>query len=105
MQEARVTLEHAYWVRDDICSIVDGVPFLVDTGAEVSMTRRCLKTAGSLRVQLVDGTVKSIPFRSWKGIVWLLGDYDLIPTRDLKTLHQDSGNRVSPEEESGKILC
>lgn len=87
-QEARVILEHAYWVGDGIYTNVDGVPYLVDSGAEVSMTRKSLKEAGHLNVQFADGEVKKVPFGIWKGIVWLSGSYDLITTRDLRNLHQ-----------------
>ncbi|KAI3375384.1 hypothetical protein L3Q82_021867 [Scortum barcoo] len=58
----------------------------VDSGAEVSMTRRSLETKGHLKVQLVNGTLEEMPFGIWKRIVWLKGPYDLITTRDLKEL-------------------
>ncbi|KAI3356022.1 hypothetical protein L3Q82_017294 [Scortum barcoo] len=84
--KARVTLENAYWVGDDIYTKVDGKPYLVDSGAEVSMTRRSLETKGHLKVQLANGTLEEMPFGIWKRIVWLKGPYDLITTRDLKEL-------------------
>ncbi|KAI3367034.1 hypothetical protein L3Q82_009668 [Scortum barcoo] len=84
--KARVTLENAYWVGDDIYAKVDGKPYLVDSGAEVSMTRRSLETKGHLKVQLANGTLEEMPFGIWKRIVWLKGPYDLITTRDLKEL-------------------
>lgn len=49
--EARVTLDNAYWVGDEIYTLVDGSPYLVDTGAEVSMTRKSLKRKRHLTVQ------------------------------------------------------
>ncbi|KAI3377338.1 hypothetical protein L3Q82_008541 [Scortum barcoo] len=61
-------------------------PYLVDSGAEVSMTRRSLETKGHLKVQLANGTLEEMPFGIWKRIVWLKGPYDLITTRDLKEL-------------------
>ncbi|KAI3374213.1 hypothetical protein L3Q82_005938 [Scortum barcoo] len=50
--KARVTPENAYWVGDDIYAKVDGKPYLVYSGAEVSMTRRSPETKGHLKVQL-----------------------------------------------------
>lgn len=85
--EARVTLENAYWVGDDIYTKVDGEPYLVDSGAEVSMTRKSLETRGHLKVQFANGIVERLPFGIWKGIVWVKGPYDLITTRDLRDLH------------------
>ncbi|KAI3365400.1 hypothetical protein L3Q82_010490 [Scortum barcoo] len=64
----------------------DEEPYLVDSGAEVSMTRRSLETKGHLKVQLANGTLEEMPFGIWKRIVWLKGPYDLITTRDLKEL-------------------
>uniref|UniRef100_A0A3Q1FW71 ribonuclease H n=1 Tax=Acanthochromis polyacanthus TaxID=80966 RepID=A0A3Q1FW71_9TELE len=91
-KEARVTLENAYWDGDNIYTDVDGVPYLVDSGAEVSMTRRRLTVRGHLKVQLADGTLTNFPFAVWKGIVWLLGPYNLITTGDLMDLYnQDRG--------------
>ncbi|KAI3352544.1 hypothetical protein L3Q82_005491 [Scortum barcoo] len=66
--KARVTLENAYWVGDDIYAKVDGKPYLVDSGAEVSMTRRSLETKGHLKVQLANGTLEEMPFGIWKRI-------------------------------------
>lgn len=59
--EARVTLENVYWVGDEIYTLVDGSPYLVDTGAEVSMTRKSLKRKQHLTVQCANG------FESAKG--------------------------------------
>lgn len=53
--EARVTLDNAYWVGDETYMLVDGSPYLVDTGAWVSMTRKSLKREGHLTVQFVNG--------------------------------------------------
>ncbi|MEQ2193179.1 hypothetical protein XENOCAPTIV_025455, partial [Xenoophorus captivus] len=58
----RVTLENAYWRGDEIYTKVGGEPYLVDTGAEVSMTRRGLKTTGYLTVQFANGTVEEMPY-------------------------------------------
>lgn len=59
--KARVSLEHAYWVGDDIYTTVDGTPYLVDSGAEVSMTRRSLPTKGHLKILLASRTVEEMP--------------------------------------------
>ncbi|KAK9517559.1 hypothetical protein VZT92_022919 [Zoarces viviparus] len=93
-KRARVTVDHAYWVGDEIYTNVDGVPYLVDTGAEVSMTRKCLETKGHLTVQLADGTIKKTPFGVWKGIVWVLGPYNLMTITDLRELHGSPAGRV-----------
>lgn len=86
----RVMLEHGYQIGDEVYANVDGVPYLVDTGAEVSMTRKDLTPRGHLRVRLADGTVTSIPYGIWKGIVWALGKYDLLSLHDLRLLHDET---------------
>uniref|UniRef100_A0A673BIY0 ribonuclease H n=1 Tax=Sphaeramia orbicularis TaxID=375764 RepID=A0A673BIY0_9TELE len=91
-------MEHGYQVGDEIYSNVDGVPYLVDTGAQVLMTRRNLTPKGHLKVQLADGTITSIPYGIWKGIVWALGKYDLLSLHDMKLLYDKT---FQPE----KIQC
>ena len=85
---ARVVIDGAYWVGNDIYVNVDGESYLVDTGAEVSMTRRSLSIIGHLRVQLANGEITTMPYGKWKGIVWLLGPNDLLTIEDLKELNK-----------------
>ncbi|KAE8291465.1 hypothetical protein D5F01_LYC11073 [Larimichthys crocea] len=72
--KARVTLWNAYWVGEDIYANVDGEPYLVDSGAEVSMR---------------------MPFGIWRGVVWHKGPYNLITTQDLKELNEPRRFRVN----------
>lgn len=88
----------AYWVGNELRADVEGEPYLVDTGAEVSMTRKNLTTIGHLTVQLADGKLSTIPYGEWKGIVWLLGPNDLITVEDLKELNKPDGQRKPIEE-------
>ena len=85
--KARVTLENAYWDGDEIYTKVDGVPYLVDTGAEVSMTRKSLEIVGHVNVRFANGVLQRMPFGIWKNIVWAMGPYNLISVRDLRTLY------------------
>ncbi|KAI3368878.1 hypothetical protein L3Q82_025859 [Scortum barcoo] len=80
-------------------------PYLVDSGAEVSMTRRSLETKGHLKVQLANGTLEEMPFGIWKRIVWLKGPYDLITTRDLKELQLPKKLRRSRKERLKQIIA
>jgi len=48
---------------------VDGRPYLVDTGAEVSMTRKSLKIIGHLRVQFANDEISIMSYGIWKGVV------------------------------------
>lgn len=85
--EARVTLENVYWVGDEIYTLVDGSPYLVDTGAEVSMTRKSLKRKQHLTVQCANG------FESAKGKAVAHTDLwkkiaELGMSIDLKVVHQ-----------------
>ncbi|MED6262987.1 hypothetical protein ATANTOWER_032154, partial [Ataeniobius toweri] len=95
MTRPRVTLENAYWRGDEIYTKVGGEPYLVDTGAEVSMTRRGLKTTGYLTVQFANGTVEEMPYGTWQGIIWVKGPYNLITVTDLKELNKPWGERRS----------
>ncbi|KAF0022147.1 hypothetical protein F2P81_025601 [Scophthalmus maximus] len=72
-QGARVVLDNAYWEGDEVYSKIDGVPYLVDTGAEVSMTRRSLKTEGHLQVQLANGKIEDMPYgvKKFKSCIYL----------------------------------
>ncbi|MEQ2218620.1 hypothetical protein XENOCAPTIV_005779 [Xenoophorus captivus] len=88
MTRPRVTLENVY-------SKVEGEPYLVDTGVEVSVTRRGLKTTGYLTVQFANGTVEEMPYGTWQGIIWVKGPYNLIPVTDLKELNKPWGERRS----------
>ena len=92
-KEARVTLENAYWKGNDIYTNVEGIPYLVDTGAEVSMTRRSLTEIGYLTVQLATGTIEKIGYGIWKNIIWTLGPNNLITVADLNELNQPHGRR------------
>uniref|UniRef100_A0A3B5PZW3 ribonuclease H n=1 Tax=Xiphophorus maculatus TaxID=8083 RepID=A0A3B5PZW3_XIPMA len=83
---SRVVLENAYWEGDEIYAKVEGVPYLVDTGAEVSMTRKDLKTAGHLKVQFANGKIEEMPYGTWKGVVWVKGPYNLLTVKDLDEL-------------------
>uniref|UniRef100_A0A4W6EKI2 ribonuclease H n=1 Tax=Lates calcarifer TaxID=8187 RepID=A0A4W6EKI2_LATCA len=87
----------------DIYTKVDGEPYLADSGAEVSMTRRSLETAGHLKVQLANGETKRMPFGVWKKIVWIKGSYDLITTRDLKELGKPKNQRTSLRRRLNKL--
>ncbi|MEQ2199233.1 hypothetical protein XENOCAPTIV_028888, partial [Xenoophorus captivus] len=91
----RVTLENVYWKGDEIYTEVGEEPYLVDTGAEVSMTRRGLKTTGYLTVQFANGTVEEMPYGTWQGIIWMKGPYNLITVTDLKELNKPFGERRS----------
>lgn len=84
----RVILWDTYWVGDQIYAKVDEDPYLVDTGAEVSMTRKGLETKGHLRIRLANGKEDVMPYGIWKGIVWLKGPYNLITTEDLRDLRE-----------------
>ncbi|MEQ2208018.1 hypothetical protein XENOCAPTIV_023224 [Xenoophorus captivus] len=95
MTRPRVTLENAYWREDEIYTKVGGEPYLVDTGAEVSMTRRGLKTTGYLMVQFANGTVEEMPYVTWQGIIWMKGPYNLITVTDLKELNKPYGEQRS----------
>jgi len=68
----------AYWVGNEIYADVDGRPYLVDTGAEVPMTRKSLRIIGHLTVQFANGEICQMSYGKWKGIVWLLGPNDLL---------------------------
>lgn len=59
------------------------MPYLVDSRAQVPMTHKSLNTKGHLT-----GTIKRVPIGIWKGLVWLLGYYDLITPRDMKELQK-----------------
>ncbi|MEQ2301651.1 hypothetical protein AMECASPLE_038282 [Ameca splendens] len=91
MTRPRVTLENAYWRGDKIYTKVGREPYLVDTGAEVSMTRRGLKTTGYLTVQFANRTVEEMPYGTWQGIIWVKGPYNLITITDLKELNKPWG--------------
>ncbi|KAE8283579.1 hypothetical protein D5F01_LYC18982 [Larimichthys crocea] len=93
--EARVTLRNAYWVGEDIYANVDGEPYLVDSGAEVSMTRRSLETKGHLKIMLANGEIDKMPYGIWKGVVWLKGPNNLLTTRDLKRINEPRRGRKS----------
>lgn len=54
------------WQGNKIYTKVGGVPYLVDAGAEVSMTRRDLETTGHLQVQFADERVEEMPYGTWK---------------------------------------
>uniref|UniRef100_A0A3B5B8S8 ribonuclease H n=1 Tax=Stegastes partitus TaxID=144197 RepID=A0A3B5B8S8_9TELE len=81
-QQARVTLDHAYWRGNEIYADVEGVPYLVDSGAEVLMTCKSLPEEGHLRVQLADGTTKKLPFR----------DHRFIAKANVARIKNDCGN-------------
>ncbi|MEQ2207724.1 hypothetical protein XENOCAPTIV_017567 [Xenoophorus captivus] len=70
-------------------------PYLEDTGAEVSMTRRGLKTTGYLTVQFAKGTAEEMPYGTWQGIIWVKGPYNLITITYLKELNKPFGERRS----------
>ena len=89
----RVTLENAYWSGGDIYSEVKGTPYLVDSGAEVSMTRKPLKTKGYLSVLLADDTLRQMPYGVWEGIVWVVGPNNLLTTQDLAELQKPKNQR------------
>ncbi|MEQ2192719.1 hypothetical protein XENOCAPTIV_016102 [Xenoophorus captivus] len=91
----RVTLENAYWRGDEIYTEVGKEPYLVDTGAEVSMTRRGLKTTGYLTVQFANGTVEEMPYGIWQGIIWVKGPCNLITVTHLKELNKPFGEQRS----------
>ncbi|KAM3582756.1 uncharacterized protein V6R79_016158 [Siganus canaliculatus] len=88
---------------DDIYTKVDGEPYLVDSGAEVSMTRRSLETKGHLRVLLANGSLERMPFGIWMGIVWLKGPYNLITPRDMKELQLPQRMRRSLRRRLDKL--
>lgn len=71
---------------DEIYTNVDGTPYEVDTGVEVSITHVDLETKGHLKVGFADGGAKEMPFGIWKGVVWIKGPHNLIAVRDLKEL-------------------
>lgn len=93
--KVQVTLDNPYWVGDDIYTKVDREPYLVDSGAEVYMTRRSLETKGHFEIMVANVTTDKMPFEIWKGIVWLKGPYNLISTRDLKELYAPKRCRKS----------
>ncbi|MEQ2213602.1 hypothetical protein XENOCAPTIV_017662 [Xenoophorus captivus] len=95
MTRPRVTLENAYWRGDEIYTKVEGEPYLVDTGAEESMTRRGLKTTRYLTVQFANGTIEEMPYGTWQGIIWVKGPYNLITVTDLKELNKPWGECCS----------
>ncbi|KAM3583197.1 uncharacterized protein V6R79_015670 [Siganus canaliculatus] len=88
---------------DDIYTKVDGEPYLVDSGAEVSMTRKSLETKGHLRVLLANGCLERMPFGIWMGIVWLKGPYNLITPRDMKELQLPQRMRRSLRRRLDKL--
>ncbi|KAM3582740.1 uncharacterized protein V6R79_007992 [Siganus canaliculatus] len=88
---------------DDIYTKVDGEPYLVDSGAEVSMTRKSLETKGHLRVLLANGSLERMPFGIWMGIVWLKGPYNLITPRDMKELQLPQRMRRSLRRRLDKL--
>lgn len=77
----QVPVKASSWVGDNIYMDVDGVPYLVDTGAQVFMTRRNLETKGHLNIRLGTGKVKKMPNGMWRNIVWLKGPHDLVCER------------------------
>ncbi|MEQ2210999.1 hypothetical protein XENOCAPTIV_023837, partial [Xenoophorus captivus] len=87
----RVILENAYWRGDEIYTEVGKEPYLVDTGAEASMTRRGLKTTGCLTVQFANGTIEEMPYGTWQGIIWM----NLITVTVLKELNKPFEERRS----------
>ncbi|MEQ2199210.1 hypothetical protein XENOCAPTIV_027519, partial [Xenoophorus captivus] len=95
MARPQVTLENAYWKGDEIYTEVGEEPYLLDIGAEVSMTCRGLKTTRYLTVQFANGTVEEIPYGTWQGIIWVKGPYNLITVTDLKELNKPFGERCS----------
>uniref|UniRef100_A0A671TJW7 ribonuclease H n=1 Tax=Sparus aurata TaxID=8175 RepID=A0A671TJW7_SPAAU len=102
-RKARVTLENAYRVGDEIYATVEATPYLVDTGAEVSMTLRSLETAGHLAVQLANRAVDKMPYGIWKGIIWVKGLYNLITVKDLEELSKVSRVRGSWRRKLDKL--
>ncbi|MEQ2198669.1 hypothetical protein XENOCAPTIV_016314 [Xenoophorus captivus] len=84
-----------YWRGDQIYTKVVGEPYPVDTGAEVSMTHRGLKTTGYLMVQFANGTMEEMPYGTWQGIIWVKGPYNLITVTDLKELNKPWGEHRS----------
>ena len=44
VSQVQAIIDGAYWEGNNLYAEVDGEPYQVDTGAEVSMTRRNLKT-------------------------------------------------------------
>ncbi|MEQ2287159.1 hypothetical protein AMECASPLE_009591 [Ameca splendens] len=95
MTRLRVTLENVYWRGNEIYTKVEGEPYLVDTGEEISMTRRGLKTTGCLTDHFANGTVEEMLCGTWQGIIWVKGPYNLITVTDLKELNKPWGERHS----------
>lgn len=85
-----MTLENAYIQGDKLYTDVDGVPYLVDTGADVSMTTKKLEPLCMLEVITADGKTIKMKYAEWKGIFWIFRLYDLVSLRDLKHVGTDS---------------
>jgi len=83
----------AYWVGNEIYADVDGKPYLVDTGAEMSMTRKKLTIIGHRTVRYGNGGMSTMPYAKWKGIEWLLGPDDLVTIKDLRELNKPESQR------------
>jgi len=96
--ETKAVMKGAYWVVKTPYTNVEGKPYLVDTGAEVSMTSKSLTIIGHLTVKFADGVSTTQPYGKWKGIVWLLGPYDLITVGDLQQLNKLENQRQPIEK-------
>ena len=77
-------LENAYWKGDTIYANIEGEPYLVDTGAEISMTNKPLKPQGLLIVELADGRRKPMAYGFWLDKVWIIGSQNLLSLKDLE---------------------
>ena len=99
----RVVIEGAYWIDDSVYADVDGEPYLVDTGAEVSMTRKALDIVGHLSVQLADGEVTTLPYGLWKGVVWMKGPNNLITMKDLRELRKSKKSRQPMRKKLARV--
>ena len=102
---SRVVLKNAYRQGSNIYTKMDGVPYLVDTGTEVSMTRGNVEVQGHLKITLSNGKVTKMPYGNWKKTVRLLGPYNMVSLNDLDEWHKKGKKQTPVRNKLRKLLC